>query len=380
MVESDDKGSAKKGGMLPLFGPGRMVKEFETAAYSLADGEISEPIETTYGWHIIQKLETHKTGSYEESLPAIDKAMKNDARAKAPRQAKIAQLRKDYKATVAPEGLKSATSIFKAHNGLDSIALSQLTADWTTVAKVGNRKVLVSDVAKSMPKYTSKLSEKAAGEEFNTALNKKIDDVTVDIAREKLADSDADYRNLINEYRDGILLFNISDAEVWGRSTKDTEGLEEYFRTHRDNYLWDTPRYKGIIVSATNDSIASAARDFIKINNIPTDSLVGKLRKEFGRNVKVERKIFPKGEDEVVDYIAFGGAKPTANGRWTEFFATEGVVMEQPQESLDVRAAVVNDYQKWLEEEWLKRLHQKYPVKINDKELKKLSKDQAKKK
>lgn len=380
MIESEDPGSAKKGGMLPLFGPGRMVKEFEEASYALNDGEISEPIQTSYGWHIIQKLETRKSGTYEEALPAIDKSMKNDIRAKAPREAKIRQLRKEYKADVKPAGIDKAKAIIKANNGLDSLAVAQMAADWTTVATVGNRKVLLGDVAKTMPSYPSKLSEKAAAEEFNNALDRKIDDVTVDIAREKLADTDPDYRNLINEYRDGILLFNISDREVWGRSTKDAEGLEEYFKSHRDNYHWDAPRYKGIIVSATNDSIASAARDFIKVNNIPTDSLVNKLRKEFGRAVKVERKIFPKGEDEVVDYIAFGGAKPAANGRWTEFFATEGAVIDQPSESLDVRAAVINDYQKWLEEEWLKRLHQAYPVKINQKELKKLTENKAKKK
>lgn len=371
---SDDPGSARQGGMLPWFGPGQMVKPFEKAAFAAKDGEITEPVQTEYGWHIIQRLEGRGPESYEEALPAIDKAMRNDIRAKAPRQAKLQQLRARYKVKTDNKGIAKAKRIIADNQGLDSIAMQQLLADWTTVATVGGKKMFVSDVAKKLPSYGTKVSAAAADEEFDKALDTAIDDRTLDMAREDLSRTNPDYRNLINEYRDGILLFNISDREVWNKSAKDTEGLEAYFKAHRGNYTWDKPRYKGIIVSATNDSIAQAAKSYIAEKHLTTDSLVPALRKVFGRNIKVERKIFPQGDDAVVDYIAFGGAKPVPNGKWAEAFEYEGAVLEQPSEAMDVRSAVINDYQKWLEEEWLRKLHEKYPVKINQKELDKLKK------
>jgi len=377
-AESEDPGSARQGGMLPWFGPGQMVKEFEEKAYAATNGEITEPFKTDYGWHIIQRLESRSLGSYEESLPAIDKAIGNDSRSKAPREAKIKQLRTAYNVKIIDKGISKVSKIIAANEGLDSLTLSQLRHDRTTVAKVGKHKVLACDVAKAMRNYNYKLSREAASEEFTNTLENEIDKATVELARKNLAETDPSYRNLIKEYRDGILLFNISDREVWNKSAKDAEGLEAYFKANRANYHWDAPRYKGIIISATNDSIASAAKAYLAANKLTTDSLVPKLRKEFGRNVKVERKIFPKGEDAVVDFIAFGGEKPAPSGKWTEFFAFEGAVLDQPSEAIDVRAAVVNDYQKWLEEQWLRKLHDKYPVIINQKELNKLSKQPSK--
>ena len=137
-----------------------------------------------------------------------------------------------------------------------------------------------------MPKYDGKVSAAAGKDEFRKAAETALDNATVETARENLAAVDENYRNLTKEYRDGILLFDVSNDRVWDRSNKDTKGLEDFFNLHRANYSWDAPRYKGVIVSATNDSIADAAKAYLKANPVGLDSIVAKLRDQFGRNVR----------------------------------------------------------------------------------------------
>ena len=372
MRESEDPGSARRGGMLDWFGPGQMVPEFEKAAFETADGEISEPFATSYGYHIVQTTGHRDMPSYEESVGMIDRAIAADSRANEPRRVKLQQLRTRYGAALDNSAIEKVHSRIAAHGSLDSLMMQQLTADYTTIGVVNGHKISTSDVAKAMPAYNTPVSSAAAADEFDRVAAERLDDATASEARADLAAADADYRNLINEYRDGILLFEISNRNVWDKSNKDREGLEKFFESHRDNYRWDSPRYKAIIVSATSDSIAEAAQKYLNDNPVGVDSLVQRLRAHFGRNIKVERKVFAKGEDPVVDYLGFGSEKPAPQGKWMAFFTYEGRMLNAPEEAADVRGAVVNNYQQWLEQQWLGQLRKKYPVKINKKELKKL--------
>jgi len=377
VAESEDPGSARKGGMLPWFGPGQMVKEFETVTYELADSAISTPFATSYGYHIVQRLGHRTLAGIDEMTAQIDRGMERDARANEPRKVKIAALRQDYGAKIDASGIGHANNIIAANGGLDSIAAAQMKTDFTVIASVGNRKVLLSELAAALPPYSTKVSPEAAKEEISNTAEKLLDNATVETARENLAAADPAYRNLINEYRDGILLFEISNRNVWDKSNKDKEGLEAFFNANRANYTWDKPRYKAIIVSATSDSIATAAKAYLNANQVGLDSIVVKLRNEFGRNIKVERKIFPQGEDPVVDYLGFNAPRPQAQGKWTAWFAYEGKILSAPEEATDMRAAVVNDYQRYLEKQWLDQLHARYPVKINKKVLKQLRKEES---
>ena len=218
---------------------------------------------------------------------------------------------------------------------------------------------------------------KSAGDSYTAfydAVGQLLNDKTLDYARERLIVDQPDYRNLVNEYRDGILLFEISNRNVWDRSTRDTEGLEEFFRANRENYKWDAPKYKGYIVFATNDSVAGAAHRYLASHEIEKDSLVKTLRKEFGRTVKIERVIAAKGDNAIVDNVAFNGEKASAPGNWKAWFGYKGRIIDAPEEAADVRGAVSADFQQELERRWIERLHKKYPVKINKKAIKKLKK------
>ncbi len=373
--ESDDTGSARRGGELDWFGAGVMVPEFEKAAFALKEGEVSEPFETAYGYHIVQNLGHRDMIPYDEAMPMIDQLISRDIRSTEPRKAKLESLRRQYGVNLDKKVTDKVHAAIAANGGLDSLMVAQIAADYTTMAKVGDHKVLVSDAAKGLSQLPPKVSAAAGVQEFDRAADNAVNDAVTAEARNVIAATDPSYRNLINEYRDGILLFEISNRNVWDKANKDQEGLEEYFKANRDNYKWEAPHFKAIIVSTTSDSISQAAQELLAGRQFEVaDSIVPVLRAAFGRNVKVERKVRAMGEDAVIDYLGFGAAKPEPSGKWASCFLYEGRMLEAPEEAADVRAAVVNDYQQWLEKQWLDRLHKQYKVKINSKELSKLRK------
>lgn len=371
-AESDDPGSARNGGDLGFFGMGRMVPEFEEVAFSLNDGEISKPFASPFGYHIVQVIEHKGIGSIEEERPQILKAIGRDVRANYPETERLNQLKKDYHAVILPQGLDKVKTLLSSAADTES-GFALLDTDKTVVATIGDRKFTAADVMASMKPNV----RQSAGDGYTTfydAVGQLLNDRTLDYARERLIVDQPDYRNLVNEYRDGILLFEISNRNVWDRSTRDTEGLEEFFRVNRDNYKWDAPKYKGYIVFATNDSVAGAARRYLASHEIEKDSLVKTLRKEFGRTVKIERVIAAKGDNAIVDNVAFNGEQAAAPGNWKAWFGYKGRIIDAPEEAADVRGAVSADFQQELERRWIESLHKKYPVKINKKAIKKLKK------
>ncbi len=370
--ESEDPGSAALGGRLGAFGPGEMVKEFEDTSFGLKDGEISEPFRTAYGYHIVQTLAHRGIGSLEEELQSIQTAINRDMRSSLPEKERLSQLKNSYGVKVDSTALMAIKVKMAGSNDAAS-GLDTAKDAGDVIATVGGKTITVAQVYESIPDNV-KSGAKDAFTVFNQSLNHLIDETTVNITRERLAQENPEYRNIVNEYRDGILLFEISNRNVWERSTTDTEGLASYFAANRSKYNWDAPHYKGYVVFATSDSIAGLAKDYLASNQIEKDSLVSKLGKNFGREIKLERVVTGKGENAIVDNVAFNGERPEAPGKWVAWFSYDGRVINAPEEVADVRGAVTSDYQSELEKNWVSALRKKYKVKINKGTLKKIGK------
>ena len=185
----------------------------------------------------------------------------------------------------------------------------------------------------------------------------------------------ADLRNLVREYHDGILLFDVSLREVWDKANKDTDGLAAYFKANKKNYTWDEPHFKGYIIQAKDMASAKAAKQIVK--SAKPDSVMSYLNQRVNIDsvtyVKVQHGLWTKGQNAMVDKYAF-------NDKETEFTPTEeypvvlcvGKVLKAPQEYMDVRGQVTNDYQDQLEKQWIETLREKYPVIINEEVLESL--------
>lgn len=187
-----------------------------------------------------------------------------------------------------------------------------------------------------------------------------------------LEEKHADLRNLVREYHDGILLFDVSLREVWDKANKDTEGLAAYFKANKKNYTWDEPRYKGYMIYAKDEKVAKAAKQIIKTAN--ADSVMSYINQRINvdsvQYVKVEKGLWVEGKNAAVD--KYGFKNKTAEYTASEEFPVVvpvGKIIKAPQEYTDVRSQVTTDYQDHLEKQWVATLREKYPVVVNEEVL-----------
>lgn len=369
---SDDKNSGRQGGRLGRFTTGMMVPEFEAAAFALADGEISEPVKSPFGYHIIRRLTTEPSPSYEEMEPRLIQLVTNprDERAELYRRHVLETYAKKYGGKELP-ALKKMRD-FVSTNGLDSLALEQFNQNWTTepVYSYAKKNVPASAITSKMKKLNV-ADPLLAKEAFNRVVERALYEEMAQYEAERLAIDNKDYANLLREFHDGSLLYEVSRQKVWDKASKDTEGLENYFNTHRDEFKWAEPRVKGILVQATNDSVLTTVMH--RLSELAPDEALSTVRREFGTQASFERILMAEGANPLVDYLMFNGpAAMPSTKRFTKFFIFDAQKLEQPESFEDVRGQVVNAYQNELEQQWLDELKARYPVKINKNVLKKV--------
>lgn len=370
-TNSDDRGSARQGGQLPWFGAGEMVEEFDSAAFALKKGEISKPVKSQFGYHIIMKQD--------ERDPLPKEAVKKQtlARMSSPQDERYALIQKHqterfaarHKAQVNQSGL-DAVNDYAAKNGIDSL----FYAKW--LGNDGNITMMTADGSKySVADFVAKFNgvkqsnPVAAKEIIDANLDSWMNGILTGLEEEALAKSEPDYRNLLKEYVDGSLLYEVSVLKVWDKAAKDIPGLEKYFAENRMKYKWDTPHVKGVFVQAANDSVATAIKDLAR--GAAEDDIVPALRKQFKNQMAAERILVPKGSNAMVDYVAFDGpVAPSSIEKYPVMFMLNKRILTVPEEMQDVKGLVTSDYQNMFQEQWENDLRKKYNVKVNKKVLK----------
>ena len=353
---------------------GEGIAPFDSASFAMQVGEISRPVATAYGYHIIHKTGARPVASFEDMRQSLEQQINGDERGQLPAQRRLDALVQQYKGQVSDDGLAKVRQIIEECGRYDSTAIEALKASTIPVYTVADKKYTIASVMPAMPVTASMEVDNAMTMLRNTT-NRVMRDKVAEIYRKDLVNIDPDYRNIYNEYRDGILLYNISNQEVWERAAKDTTGLEKYFAEHRADYTWKAPKFKGYIIFATNDSVQTEVKAFTDSLDaagatFTREALVKMIDKRFGRDAKVERVLAAKGDNAITDYLAFDGPKPeNQKMRWQSYYAYRGRIIDQPEDAFDVRGQVTTDYQALLEKEWVKKLHKRFPVKINRKVL-----------
>jgi peptidyl-prolyl cis-trans isomerase SurA len=189
----------------------------------------------------------------------------------------------------------------------------------------------------------------------------------------ELAQGDTELRYLIQEYHDGLLLYEISNSLVWDKAAKDEAGLAQYFKKHKKNYGWDRPRFKGIAYHVKEQADVKAVRDCVK--KLPFDQWADALRTTFNADsvirIRVEKGIFREGDNAYIDSIVFKKDTTVTHLKDYPIDAYYGKVLKKgPEDYTDVRGLVVADYQEQLEREWVAGLRRKYTFKVNEDVLK----------
>lgn len=289
---SEDPGSAQRGGSIGQISRGQTLKEFEDATFALKDGEMSKPVLSSVGYHIIKMIK-------HADFPPFD------------------SLREDIRNFIEARGLREAVINEKIE----------------ALAKQGN----------TTPA---------------NLMNQRAD---------SLAAIDQDTKYLFQEYHDGLLLYEISNREVWDKASKDEEGLKAFFKKNKKNYKWDSPRFKGIAYYAKDNKDIAAVKKSLK--GVSFDKWAEVLRSTFNSDsvlkIRVEKGLFKKGDNVLVDKYEFDVDTIPAEKKDYPYCATYGKMLKAPKEMSDVRSQVTSDYQDAMEKKWLQRLRKKFPVVVN---------------
>lgn len=369
---SDDKGSAAKGGELPWFGANRMVPVFIKQVSEFDSiGQVSGPIQTVYGWHIVKFLGQKPIGSFESVKNDIKERLKKDVRSEKGRQSKIAQVKKE-------EGFKEYPEVIAdLIEKLDSTLLEhkfdeEKAKTFTEVLfTLGDEDYTQA----SLVEYIQTRGKKAPVSDLRKYVSAKYqdysDDMVIEYEDTHLEENYKEFALLMNEYRDGILLFDLMDEKVWSKAVKDTLGYENYFNQHRADYMWDK-RVDAAKYTFINPEVSSTVQALVQLDKSDED-ILAELHNDSLYVVKYEHKKYAKGDDLEVDQSKWKAGKSkmfnNENGLALSLVRIHAKIEPMQKELGECRGMVISDYQNQLEKEWIDELRVKYPVVINQEVL-----------
>lgn len=362
---SDDGSSAKKGGELPWFGTNKMVIEFEDASFALKnDGDISKPFKTSYGWHIVKRLGYKPVASYQEMEKEIKGKVSKDQRAEKTKASFITKLKKQYQFTYNQEvanliAAKADTNVFSGNLKLKKKELKMVlcTIDGKPYKVAEFQKLLASRMrVKTKQTPAEYVIAEAAAYAENSLL--KYED-------SKLEGKYDAFRLLMNEYREGILLFELTDQKVWTKAVKDTTGLQAYYNTNKTKYMWPE-RAEVAIYSCANAEVANKVRVMLS-EGADNVKIANEINKDTQLNLQVEEGLFAKEDKEILEKITWkpGISENLNYNDQVVIVLVKNVVASTPKKLTESKGLVTSDYQSFLEEQWIKELRAKYKFTIN---------------
>lgn len=373
---SEDRGTVSRDGTLSPFTVSRIVPEFIETVKKLQPDEISEPVRTNYGFHIIKLISTSKVGTFEQEKKAIAERVERDMRSKKSEETVLQQIKKDY-------GYK---------NNDQSISIFMATVDSTILrgsfvpSKDLNMNATLFTIGKqsySIGDFVDYIKSKQTTQRYVTAptyayqlLESFQSEKVLEYADQHLEERYPDFKLLIQEYNDGILLFDLMEKEVWNKAVEDTAGLKAFYEANAQNYLWKD-RVEACVVTVTHPESLPKVKSYIA-EGVPFDSLKTVLVRDSVNYTYVRKGFFQHGDNQYVDETEWkaGASKEIVStvDNTTVLVYIIQVRQPEPKTLREAKGLVTSDYQVVLEERWMEMLHKKYPVNVNQDVLAKVRK------
>ncbi len=368
MRYSQDASTSQAGGELPWFGAGKMVEEFEDAAFALKeDGQISKPVESPYGYHIIKRLEYRPVPKFDEVQQELKSKVSRDSRADITRQSFMKKLRKAYNVIVNDKMLKP---LYKAAE--DDSAFVNDNGITVKKEKKLNKELFSIDgkvyTARSFYDHLNNSRVRKRGMEpqrlINAELEKFVETELMTYEDSRLEEKHNEFRLLINEYHDGILLFELTDQMVWSKAVKDTSGLEAFYESNKERFMWNT-RYSGTIYTCADSKVAKRVEKMVRKDKT-IQEIKEVVNEDSNLNVRIDAGIWEKDDKDVFANVPEEAGVYVIDNEGQDYvIVLEEVRKPEPKELNEARGMVTAEYQNHLEEAWIKELRAKYDFKVN---------------
>jgi peptidyl-prolyl cis-trans isomerase SurA len=369
---SDDRNSARNGGILPWFGAGRMVESFEEAAFALKkQGDISPVIRTPFGFHIIKLIDKKEIGTFDEVKESIIEKVNNDERNKRKNEFLLADLKKEFNFK---EELKNVHQFYYALN--ENIFKNEWhTNNPDTLNKIifsfADKNITQKDFLDYILSQAAKTSAKPIIYFVDNCYNDFVLMNLKNYKRTLLPQINDEFRYLLQEYHDGILLFELTDSMVWSKAVKDTLGLKEYYEKIKNNYMWND-RALVSIYKTTNEKTAKKTLSLVKKrytkNSETNESILKKINTiKDSVQLTIETIKVQKGENKIVDSLGFKPSVSKIMQKDNNFviYYIEKIIPSEPKKLDEIKGLAIADYQNYLEEQWIKELRNKHKIVVN---------------
>jgi peptidyl-prolyl cis-trans isomerase SurA len=367
--KSEDKATAERGGAIGPITINQYEKAFEEAAFALAnDGDYSKPVRTRLGWHIIKRTRKRPSLTFEQAKRKIETQISRDERITAARQAMVARIKveagfkvdeKVYNDFVSQAGPDLQTYKWQVPN-VPAATIMTLGKDQYTNLDFGT---FIRNNAKTrmgLPKGTA--NKEILDKVFAEFVNEKA----LYYEEKNLAAKYPEFKSLMREYEEGILLFEATKINVWDKASKDSIGLENFHATHRNDYMWDE-----------RIEVATVTLDSASMNQLPTIkkwaekkpiSVVADKAAKKGIGMQVTRKIYQK-DDVLPEGLTWAAGQKVDLPDGKGFVTVDKIIPPTPKSMDEARGYIIADFQDQLEKDWVASLQAKYPVQVNDEVL-----------
>ena len=365
---SEDRLTALNGGEMPEFGTGKFDLSFETRVFELQkDGDISKPIYTGYGYHIVKRLQQHDitTDKSDETFTnALKQQIAKDARINIAKEKFIRDItvKTGYKKNAAIKD----PNLFKY---ADSVTINKIVGNYAI-----NNKIIIS-FTKSNSKVIDWLNfvkdyklnaDVYKGETNKELLDKFISTSIMEYYRKHLDEYNTDFKYQMQEFKEGNMLFEIMERKVWGKASNDSVGLKKYYDAHTKKYRWDSSAAI-LLFNCSNIKVANEAIEALKNGKDwkqIAEKSEGRIQSDSGR-YELSQLQFPVGKNITVGFIS----SPVLNSgdNTTNFVKVLQLFPAGQQRNFnEARGLVINEYQNYLEQKWVEELKKRYPVKVNE--------------
>jgi peptidyl-prolyl cis-trans isomerase SurA len=375
---TEDKTTKGKNGELPWFSTGRMVPEFEKAAFSLkVNGDLSKPVQTAYGWHIIKRLDRKTALTFDEAKSEMKRKVERDSRSQVAKSILLNRIKMENKFT---ENVANKTQLFKAVDSTlingrffgDSLKVDLKKPLFSFAGNTYSLKDFTNFVERSIRKRTDKNKDQLLAEYYDNFVSQTC----LDYEESQLETKKPEFASLMREYRDGILLFELTDRKVWSYALKDSAGLNKFYEGNKNKYMWNE-RVDAEVFNCSDKKIGQEAYKMALKNKSAGDIQLKQNKENAQSKVSVISGKYEKGQYDAVDqtnWVAGTSALKMLPDSSYQFVRINKVIVPEPKSLKEAKGFIISDYQEFLEKNWMQELRSKYAIVVNNEVFKALIK------